>query len=437
MGSLVLCAALTACGYTGGAAPSVAAPLTKAVQHQGYGPRVPVGTQASITCPSGSVSLSAGANIQTAVYANPAGTAFCLHPGSYYPASLNLLAGDSLIGLQGAILDGQGTNRYLLGSVPTGVTIENLIVQNYDTPVGSGAAIYEGNLSYHGGPATNWVVKNNEVRNNGAAGIGSGGGDQITANYIHNNGQEGYKAFGVGATWTDNEIAYNNPLGLADPGVEAGGGKGWQTTNLTMAYNSIHDNYGQGISNDTDNVGTVIEYNDVERNAQSGISHEVSWNAVIDDNYLAYNGSSARCYAGSPWCADILIPNSGGVNGNTVDISGNVIVAGPYEGAILLQNYNRGTSTMYPSNGPWLCQNVKVHNNFVNLTSVGSSGNGAIDADGSDANMFTSQGNSFDYDSYTGSGARSFTWGPGKSATHGDFAFFQGQGLEAHGSDLK
>jgi hypothetical protein len=140
-----------------------------------------------------------------------------------------------------------------------------------------------------------------------------------------------------------------------------------------------------------------------------------------------------RCYVGAFFCADILIPNSGGVHGGAVDVSGNVIESGPYEGAILLISGNRGTSKKYPANGPWLCQNVHVHNNTVSLARVGSNGNGAVDYDGSDPAMFRTQGNTFDNDVYTGAGESSFTWSPGTSGTHGDFSFFQNFGLEEHG----
>jgi hypothetical protein len=49
--------------------------------------------------------------------------------------------------------------------------------------------------------------------------------------------------------------------------------------------------------------------------------------------------------------------------------------------------------------------------------------------------MFTTQGNSFDYDTFTGAGTSSdFYWGPGTSGSFYDFAGFQAKGEETHGS---
>ena len=52
------------------------------------------------------VTLSPGADIQSAIYSNPNGTAFVLTPGVYRMQSLRPLAGDSFTGQTGAVLNG-------------------------------------------------------------------------------------------------------------------------------------------------------------------------------------------------------------------------------------------------------------------------------------------------------------------------------------------
>ncbi len=361
--------------------------------------------------------------------AHAAGTTFCL-AGTFAKQQITPKAYDTFVGAGGAILDGQKTATYAFTGSATGVTIKNLVIEKYNTAA-QNAPI---NPGYAGaGSTTLWTVSNNEITGNAAAGIYSGGGDHVVANYIHDNGQEGYSADGTGAIYTDNVISSNNTANTfckVSATAECGGGKAWSTTNLMISYNFIHDNHGPGIWDDTDNQGTVIEHNDVENNWMSGIMHEISWDATIDDNVVKNNANanSQYCPLRNYWCAEIFITNSGGVSGKVVDVSGNTIAPNGLDGGIFLLNVRRGTSTKYPSRGPWRVQNVVVHRN---TTTMGSgSVVGAYDQDGSDAGMFTSQGNSFDSNVYRGIvGDSSFYWNGA-----GSFAAFQAKRQELHGS---
>jgi parallel beta-helix repeat protein len=395
----------------------------------GFGPRVAVGPRSSVTCPADSISIEPSSNIQSVVNSHAAGTIYCLAPGTFARQEIKPKSHDKYIGVAGATLDGQNISTYAFTGDAQGVTIQNLVIRNYRTgpqnaPINPGWA--------GGGIATNWSVINNEIYGNSAGGIYSGGGDHVVANYIHDNGQEGYSATGAGAIYSDNIIAHNN---FADQyckvpaTAECGGGKAWKTTDVTISYNYIHDNHGPGIWDDTDNQGTVIEYNDIEKNWMSGIMHEISWDATIRNNYVANNANAKAQYCPfrNYWCAEIFITNSGGVGGKVIDVSENTLRPNSIDGGVMLLNSSRGESTTYRSRGPWLVQNVKVHDNKTSMV-VGSIV-GAFDQDGTDAAMFTSQGNSFDYDSYRDPVSNdAFYWNGA-----GSFAAFQTKRQELHG----
>lgn len=73
------------------------------------------GPQSSIVCPSGSVVITLGASIQTAVDANVAGTTFCIAAGTRrMTVSIKPKAGDKFYGEYGAVLNGA---KVLTGAV--------------------------------------------------------------------------------------------------------------------------------------------------------------------------------------------------------------------------------------------------------------------------------------------------------------------------------
>jgi len=403
------------------ASPTPAPKQTAPPPNSGVGPRVAVGPQASISCPSGAVQLSPGSNVQSIVNSHPAGTTYCFAAGTYAQQQISPQAGDKYIGVKGAILDGQNTVVHAFSSYGTGVTVENLSITRY-------------NNAYQDAPvngSTNWTIKNNEIYGNSAAGVDVTTGTSVVANYIHDNGQKGYTILGSNVVFTDNEISNNNPNDAYDPNSatgDTGGGKAWQTTALTMNYNYVHDNHGPGLWSDTDNQGTTYEYNDVENNWAGGIFHEASWDAVIANNVVKNNANIKYCtYA--LWCSNIQIASSGGVNGKIIDVYNNTVVSNGAQGgnAIGLIAENRGSNGTSGLYGAWLVQNVHVHNNNVNMSAGG--GNGG-ESDTGDTGIYTSQGNSFNGDTYTGPGSNAFSW----SGSSGNFSFFKNQGQEAQGS---
>jgi hypothetical protein len=420
-----------------GVSSRLASASVRATAQPGYGPRIAVGPQASITCAPNSVNLSPRQNIQTVVSTHAAGTVYCLSAGTYSQQTITPHSGDTFVGVQGAILNGRDISQYAFsnyyaGASITNVTIENLLIENYDSPVQTAAIFGDGSGN------TGWNILNNEIASNGALGVYAQSGWNIIGNYIHNNLQGGYFASGVGITITDNEISYNDPTDAFDFNANGcGGGKTFESANVNVSYNYSHNNVGPGLWTDTDNQGTTYSYNDVENNSRNGIMHEISWDAVIQNNFLRGDGTAAYCGLGTGanlYCSEIFISNSGGELGMTVDISSNTISMSSYGGAIGLLNVYRGNG-LY---GPWLVQNVQVHNNTVQLKANAASPGGtfgAVDHDGTDPAMFTSQGNSFDSDSFTGALRNSFYWGPGNvygNAT--SFSGFQSDAQEIHGT---
>ena len=87
------------------------------------------------------------------------------------------------------------------------------------------------------------------------------------------------------------EIAFNNYAGYkAD--WEAGGTKFWATTGLVVRNSCVHHNAGPGLWTDYDNIDTLYEGNIVFSNANDGIKHEISYDAIIRDNIVAGNGGT-------------------------------------------------------------------------------------------------------------------------------------------------
>ena len=70
------------------------------------------------------------------------------------------------------------------------------------------------------------------------------------------------------------------------PGWESGGGKAYDTRNLTFKSNYVHDNGGNGLWADTNNINTTFDDNTVSNNWGAGIYDEISFNATIINNTI-------------------------------------------------------------------------------------------------------------------------------------------------------
>ena len=351
-----------------------------------------VGPQSSLN-PTTGVVIEPGQSIQAAVNANPSGTTFWLKAGTWHQQSVVPKDGMTFAGEAGAILDGDNTTVKAFSGTASRVTIRNLVVQNYNTPLQAGAIQGDWTASLH------WLVEYCEIRTNHAAGLYATDSMIARNNYIHHNGQIGILGKGNGALFTGNEVSYNN-TGGNDPDWEAGGMKFLYSTGLRFADNYVHDNYGPGIWFDGYNNGNLIEGNRVVHNQDAGIFYEISYNAVIRNNTVTSNGGN-----GSIARAGILVSASSGVEvyGNTLSDNSN--------GVIGLQA-NRGTAPAQYDAGPLLVQNLYVHDNQI---SMNRGLTGLVDQVG-DGGIFT-RNNRFEHNTYSVSLlSRPFS-GPGGSLT--------------------
>src|SRR5438132_6489789 len=317
----------------------------------------PTATPTPSPSPTGctGVVLSPSSDLQGAIDRAPSATTFCLQPGTYHPSSLAPKSGDVIDGgNRAAVWDGQGSLTFAVSSnSANNVTIRSLVIKNYNNPSQSGAIQSFG--------TSGWVISNNDINHNHAAGVAVDGGAQVLNNHLSYNHQEGYACHGNHDLFTGNEIDHNNWLMEYSPGWEAGGGKCWATQYLTFRSNNSHDNGGPGLWTDTDNVYTTYDSNTVTNNWGAGIFHEISYSATISNNTVTGNGFGES--GGWLWDAGIQISSSGGQSAATpIAIYGNTLTNN-YDGIGLLQQ-NRGSGAL----GPYLVQNVDVHDNNVTMS---------------------------------------------------------------------
>jgi parallel beta-helix repeat protein len=410
--------------WTGGLFPIFLLALVAGAFHDARaqapaGPRMPVGPDGTFVCPSSSVNLSPGADLQHITSSHPAGTRYCFAAGVYTQQQITPKTGDGFFGQKGAILDGEHAAKHAFSGSASDVTIQNLVIRNYAAPP------QDAPINNRTAKGQNWTISHNEIAYNDGAGIEAWNGTQIVGNFLHHNRQEGFACGGEGVVIADNEIAFNNPDDAVKSSWEAGGGKCTRTTGLLVQYNYSHDNHGPGLWTDNDNKGVRYEYNRVENNWEDGIFHEISWDAVIAHNVVRNNGNPDPRYCkGWLWCSGILIAGSGGIDGGIIDIYDNTVVSdGRQHGnAIGLVQQNRGDGSF----GTHLVQNVHVHDNRVDLSAGGEVG--AV-TDNRDVELF-GRGNVFDKNLYVGAGPHSFMW----NNKNGSFGWFQQQQQESRGS---
>src|SRR5262245_13426402 len=168
-----------------------------------------------------------------------------------------------------------GKLAYAFHSSAQNVTIENLTIEKYDPPSQDGAI--------EGTNGSNWTIKNNEVRLNYAVGIHADNapGTQMLNNYVYDNGEMGLGGSGNNILVQGNEIGRNGGWAGLSQEWEGGGFKFGFTDNLVVRDNYVHDNIGVGMWTDTDAYETLYEDNLVVHNTWSGLSHEISYDAII------------------------------------------------------------------------------------------------------------------------------------------------------------
>jgi hypothetical protein len=227
----------------------------------------------------------------------------------------------------------------------TNVTVDGLVVEKFNTPA-SGAALATG---------TGWKVLNCEVRYNNGGGTFSADGSLIKNSYIHHNGQAGTFGHGDGAVLDGVEVAFNGINGY-NTNWEGGGSKFVGTDGLTVMNSYYHDNEGNGIWFDIDNINTVVHNNRSTDNTGSGIVFEIGYKATVSNNTVRGNGRTST--DPGAFGAGILI-----VNNRDVEVYDNTVV-GNFAGITGVQQ-PRGSGRY----GLRETANLYVHDNIIGVAS--------------------------------------------------------------------
>jgi hypothetical protein len=356
------------------------------------------------SAPAGAITLSPGAStIQDAIAAHPGGgTTYYLAAGTYSINSpINPNNNDTFIGAPGAIIDGSNSQQVAFGlnDHASGVSLKYLTIQHFVGPQNNGIV--------NQGQGAGWTIQYSTIRDNpdhngGANGIEVGDNNVVSYNCITGNAQTGISSVGNTGFVIDHNEVSSNGVGYeaAHPCGCSGGMKFFTSTNGTVTTNWIHDNGSVGLWIDTNNSFFLIRGNVIEKNENEGIMYEISYNGVIENNVIQFNGIAGNAGASDFPEPSIYVSESGGYDAGAavvlsgVDVNGVLRIANNLfydnaDGVTLYQNANRccgsqdGCSTscsplpLYPEvdahgNKRWNTQNVTVSNNtFTNDPDAG------------------------------------------------------------------
>jgi hypothetical protein len=255
------------------------------------------------SAPVGAIVVNPGTNLYTVTQANPAGTTFYLTAGTH---TLGNTAFDQVIpknsntyiGAPGAIMDGQNVNRYFTTGEATGVTIETLEIKNFNAPTDEFVVNHD--------TASGFTLRGCNVHHNNGAAVGVGSNNTLEHSWLHHNSQYGFSVFnmptvdgvnGVDTVVVDTcEIANNGTTAdeIAPDGSYLGNGRNggckfWDTKNITMTDNWVHDNNYVGIWADTNNAVALFDGNYIADNFAEGLFYEISYNFRITNNAFLRN----------------------------------------------------------------------------------------------------------------------------------------------------
>ena len=275
------------------------------------------------TAPAGAVTVPAGDNSGLSAALSAASTTFWFAPGVHTLGSdefAQIIPGDnsSFVGAPGAVIDGQGTNRYAFTQHAVGVRIAYLEIRAFVSPNNEGVVNHDG--------GTGWAMEYNYMHDNSGAAVFVSNDNVLRYNCLRDNGQYGFQGIGPGGggsgqnlTIDHNEIAHNDTADLEHVGSGcgcSGGAKFWDVNGAVITNNWIHDNLNAGLWIDTDNRNFVIEDNYFDNNYAEAIFYEISYNAQIRNNSFVRNalgkGGEFAARNDSFPVAAIYISESGG-----------------------------------------------------------------------------------------------------------------------------
>jgi len=260
-------------------------------------------------------------DLMTKTEANPPGTTFWLAPARYTLGAnefdqIKAKNGNKYIGAPGAILDGNGINRYAVAGNSTNVVIRYLTIRGFVPPVQQG--VINSNSS------DSWTIERNIIEDNQGAALMAGTHQVVRGNCLRNNGQYAINAAKDNKEIGDllvegNEITGNNAddteSKIEDCGC-SGGAKFWRVNGAEIRGNWIHGNHGPGLWVDTNNNDFLIEKNVLDDNDGAAIIYETSYNAIIRNNIIRRNnwveGQKTTAKGDGFPAATIYISESGG-----------------------------------------------------------------------------------------------------------------------------
>jgi hypothetical protein len=356
------------------------------------------------SAPAGAITLSPGpSTIQDAIAAHPAGgTTYYITAGTYsVNGPINPNNNDTFIGAPGAVIDGSSSQQVAFGlnDHASGVTLKYLTIQHFVGPQNNGIV--------NQGQGAGWTIQYNTIRNNtdqngGANGIEVGDNNVVSYNCLTGNAQTGISSVGNTGFVVDHNEVSSNAIGYeaAHPCGCSGGMKFFTSTKGTITNNWIHGNGSIGLWLDTNNSFFLIQGNVIEKNENEGVMYEISYNGVIENNVIQFNGIAGNASASDFPEPSIYVSESGGFDAGAavmlsgVDVNGVLRIANNLfydnaDGVTLYQNASRccgnqdGCSTtcsplpLYPEvdahgNKRWNTQNVTISNNtFTNDPDAG------------------------------------------------------------------
>jgi parallel beta-helix repeat protein len=239
------------------------------------------------------------------------------------------------------------------------VVIDGFTMQHAVNQSQSGALIADG--------VSNVVVRNSDLGY--AHGVDvqflNGGGDHLLNNDIHHAGQLGVSGYQTTQVMVQgNRIHENNTAGY-DADWEAGGLKFSSSSEATFDGNEVYLNAGHALWCDIGCQNLTYTRNRVHDNTHMGIVVEISNGASISDNAVWNNASAIA----DGWGCDIFVSSS-----SNIEVMNNTVLATSTHG-VLVVSQNR---TEAP--GARTVTNVQVHDNVIVMNrmfgSIGRTGVG-------------------------------------------------------------
>lgn len=364
------------------------------------------------SAPAGAVVVPAGDN--SGVNFGSANTTYWFATGTHTVGTgefSQIIPGNNstFVGAPGAVLDGQGLNKYAFSGSATNVKIQYLTIKNFISPKDEGVVNHNSGVG--------WTMEYLTAQNNKGGAVFVGTNNLLRYSCMKDNGQYGFQVYSgdVGgpqnATLDHNEIVGNNtdnwevdsngdPTGCGC----TGGGKFWDAHTVNVTNNYVHNNKSVGLWADTNDTDFLVEGNYISDNESQGLFYEISYNMIVRNNNFVRNGWPAGQGNSSFPTGAIYLSESGGdsrVAGRTdkIDIHDNQFTDN-WGGVILWENADRfcsspaNTSSGYctivspsatlanctdPANGGhvnvepyksdcrWKTQNVSVHNNVFSM----------------------------------------------------------------------